>query len=101
MRSRVVIRGRADKLCGTDGAGQKPCKAFYENPTTGAEAVTEFRRALNPAPNSTREKLNYALALLKAGNSDDAVDLLKKVQKQDSAPPSMRVGRRPKTRRPG
>jgi tetratricopeptide (TPR) repeat protein len=62
-------------------------KAFYENPTTGAEAVTEFRRALNLAPNSTREKLNYALALLKAGKSDEAVDLLKKVQKLDPSLP--------------
>jgi hypothetical protein len=29
-------------------------KAFYENPTTGAEAVTEFKKALDLAPDSDR-----------------------------------------------
>src|SRR6185503_9440924 len=42
-------------------------KAFYENPTTAAEAVAEFKKALDLSPNSDREKLNYALALLLAG----------------------------------
>jgi tetratricopeptide (TPR) repeat protein len=39
-------------------------KAFYENPTTQQEAVREFQQALELAPDSAREKLNYALALL-------------------------------------
>ena len=40
-------------------------KAFYENPTTKQEAVREFQQAFKIAPGSTRDKLNYALALLR------------------------------------
>jgi tetratricopeptide (TPR) repeat protein len=58
-------------------------KAFYENPTTQAEAVVEFRRALELAPKSPREKLNYGLALLRAGKNDEAVAALKDVQRTD------------------
>ncbi|HXJ40191.1 MAG TPA: tetratricopeptide repeat protein, partial [Bryobacteraceae bacterium] len=58
-------------------------KAFYENPTTANEAVTEFKKALDLAPASNREKLNYALALLHAGSAEPAVKLLKEVQKAD------------------
>src|SRR5579862_4568369 len=46
-------------------------KAFYENPTTKQEAVQEFQQALALAPDSAREKLNYALALLRASGHDD------------------------------
>ena len=62
-------------------------KAFYENPTTATEAVTEFRKALDLAPMSDREKLNYALALLRAGKAETAVPLLKAVQKHDPSLP--------------
>jgi tetratricopeptide (TPR) repeat protein len=62
-------------------------KAFYENPTTANEAVAEFKKALALAPNSNREKLNYALALLRAGNSDQAVTLLLDVQRRDPSLP--------------
>ena len=58
-------------------------KAFYENPTTGAEAVAEFKKALDLAPSSIREKLNYALALLHGGSPEPAVKLLKEIQKAD------------------
>lgn len=58
-------------------------KAFYENPTTQTEAVAEFKAALDLAPDSNRERLNYALALLRAGQSADAVKLLLDVQKRD------------------
>ena len=44
-------------------------KAFYENPTTQAQAVAEFKKALELAPHSKREKLNYGLALLRAGKT--------------------------------
>ena len=44
-------------------------KAFDENPTTQKESVAEFKKALDLAPNSNREKLNYGLALLRAGSS--------------------------------
>lgn len=62
-------------------------KAFYENPTTAAEAVTEFKKALDLAPDSDREKLNYALALLKAAKPDEAVPILKAVQTHDPSLP--------------
>src|SRR5207253_11054109 len=58
-------------------------KAFYENPTTLAQAVVEFKQALDLAPNSARERLNYGLALLRAGKTQEGVDELLKVQKQD------------------
>lgn len=62
-------------------------KAFYENPTTQAQAVEEFRRALAIAPNSARERLNYGLALLRAGKTKEGVAELEKVQKQDPTLP--------------
>ena len=42
-------------------------KAFYENPATSKEAVAEFKKALGLAPDSARERVNYGLALLRAG----------------------------------
>ena len=44
-------------------------KAFYENPTTQALAVDEFKKALDLAPGSARERLNYALALMRAAKT--------------------------------
>jgi tetratricopeptide (TPR) repeat protein len=58
-------------------------KAFFENPTTQKEAIDEFKRALDLAPNSTREQLNYALALLHGGRTDEAVATLQQVQQTD------------------
>lgn len=57
-------------------------KAFYENPTTQYEAVEQFAKALALAPGSPRERLNYALALFKAGKMEEGVAELKKVQAQ-------------------
>jgi len=62
-------------------------KAFYENPTTQKEAVKEFLLALQLAPGSVRERLNYGLALLRAGDTQNAVRELEKVRKQDPALP--------------
>src|SRR5215472_1711724 len=59
-------------------------KAFYENPTTQEQSVAEFKKALDLAPNSNREKLNFALALMHAGKQAEGVELLRQVQK--SAP---------------
>ncbi|HEX3746680.1 MAG TPA: tetratricopeptide repeat protein [Bryobacteraceae bacterium] len=58
-------------------------KAFYENPTTHAEAVTELKKALDLAPDSPRDQLNYGLALLRQGDNDAAMAELLKVQKED------------------
>ena len=63
-------------------------KAFYENPTTKQDAVREFQQALALAPDSAREKLNYALALLRAsGHDEEAVRRLQEVQRQDPSLP--------------
>jgi len=56
-------------------------KAFYENPTTQAQAVAEFKKALDLAPNSAREQLNYGLALLRAGKTAEGIVQLERVQK--------------------
>jgi len=58
-------------------------KAFYENPTTANEAIVEFKKALDLAPASNRERLNYALALLHGGKGPEAVTILKDVQRRD------------------
>lgn len=62
-------------------------KAFYENPTTQKEAVEQFRQALQLAPKSVREQLNYGLALLRAGRTAEGVAELEQVQKKDPALP--------------
>jgi Flp pilus assembly protein TadD len=58
-------------------------KAFYENPTTYAQAVEEFTKALALAPQSMRERVNLGLALLRAGKTAEGVAELKKAQQQD------------------
>ena len=62
-------------------------KAFYENPTTQKEAVDEFRKALDLAPKSAQERLNYGLALLRAGKTAEGMAELVNVQKQDPTIP--------------
>jgi tetratricopeptide (TPR) repeat protein len=63
-------------------------KALYENPTTKQEAVREFQQALEIAPDSARDRLNYALALLRVeGREQDAVKLLREVQRKDPSLP--------------
>ena len=62
-------------------------KAFYENPTTQAQAVDEFRKALALAPGSARERINHGLALLRAGKTEEGMLELEKAQKQDPAIP--------------
>ena len=58
-------------------------KAFYENPTTQIQAVDEFKKALELAPDSARERVNYGLALLHAGKADQGTAELERAQKQD------------------
>ena len=62
-------------------------KAFYENPTTQAQAVEQFKQALALNPNSARERVNYGLALLKAGEVPAGIAELAKAQKQDPSIP--------------
>jgi Tfp pilus assembly protein PilF len=62
-------------------------KAFFENPTTQTEAIAEFKKALDLAPNSVPEKLNYGLALLHGGRIPEGVSVLKSVQRLDPSLP--------------
>ena len=62
-------------------------KAFYENPDTHIQAVEELQKALELKPDSVRERINYALALLRAGQTDKGVAELVKAQKQDPSLP--------------
>ena len=62
-------------------------KAFYENPDTHLQSVQELRKALDLEPASVREQINYSLALLRAGKTEDGVALLLKAQKQDPSLP--------------
>ena len=62
-------------------------KAFYENPTTQVQSVREFLRALELAPKSARERVNYGLALLRAGKTDEGIAELKAAQVADSSLP--------------
>lgn len=63
-------------------------KAFYENPTTHKEAVEEFRRALALAPASAVERVNYGLALLRAGRRAEGITELERAQRQDPSIPN-------------
>lgn len=62
-------------------------KAFYENPTTQYQAVEMFKKALDLAPDSPRELVNYGLALLRAGKTDEGVQELLAAQKADPGIP--------------
>ena len=69
---------RAERLAQHRNLG----KAFYENPTTQERAVEELKAALDLAPDSPRERLNYGLALLKAGKTSEGIAELLKVEAQ-------------------
>src|SRR4029453_9089701 len=63
-------------------------KAFYENAATQDEAVQMFKKALELAPDSARERVNYGLALLKvAGKNAEGIAQLEQAQKQDPTIP--------------
>ena len=62
-------------------------KAFYENPDTHLQAVEQLRAALQLAPDSVRERINYGLALLRAGQTQAGMAELNRAQKQDATIP--------------
>lgn len=62
-------------------------KAFYENPDTHTQAVQELKKALDLKPDSVRERINYGLALLHAGQTDAGTAELLRAQKQDASIP--------------
>src|SRR5215510_2451186 len=57
-------------------------KAFYENSATQYEAVEMFKKALDLAPDSARERVNYGLALLRTGKAAEGMAELEQAQKQ-------------------
>jgi FG-GAP-like repeat/ASPIC and UnbV len=62
-------------------------KAYYENPVTQIKAVDEFKEALTLAPESTRDRVNLGLALLRVGKTDEGMAELLKAQKEDPSIP--------------
>jgi len=62
-------------------------KAFYENPATQYDAIGELEKALALAPDSARDRVNYGLALLRAGQAEKGIVELEKAQKQDPSIP--------------
>jgi thioredoxin-like negative regulator of GroEL len=62
-------------------------KAFYENPDTHVQAVTELKAALDMRPDSVRDRVNYGLGLLRAGQTDAGIAELIRAQKQDPSIP--------------
>src|SRR5437868_15339659 len=62
-------------------------KAFYENPDTHLQAVEQLRAALQLAPDSVRERINYGLALLHAGQTQPGMAELTRAQTQDATSP--------------
>jgi Tfp pilus assembly protein PilF len=62
-------------------------KAFYENRATQYDAVETFKKALDLAPDSAQERVNYGLALLRAGKKTEGMAELEQAQKQDPTIP--------------
>ncbi|HVX65664.1 MAG TPA: FG-GAP-like repeat-containing protein [Bryobacteraceae bacterium] len=62
-------------------------KALFETPTTVAQSAAELKKALDLAPGSYRDRLNYGLALLRSGSVKEGIVELEKAQKQDPATP--------------
>ena len=56
-------------------------KALYENPISVAQAPEEFKKALELAPGSDRDRLNYGITLMKAGKVPEGMAELQRVQK--------------------
>jgi tetratricopeptide (TPR) repeat protein len=56
-------------------------KALFETPATMSQAPAELKKALELAPDSFRDRLNYGLALLRTGDLDAAIAELEKAQK--------------------
>lgn len=82
-----VLRGQQEPAAEQIARFRNLGKAFYENPTTQAQAVAQFKSALDLAPQSVGERINYGLALLKAGKTDEGTAELEAAQKQDPSVP--------------
>ena len=69
-------------VCGASGTS---AKRSTRTPLRRSRLWTSSRRRWIWLPHSARERLNYGLALLRAGKTKEGVDELLKVQKQDPA----------------
>lgn len=58
-------------------------KAFYENPATQNLAPETLRKAVDIDPDSARDQLNYGLALLRAGLTEEGIAAVRKAQEMD------------------
>ena len=58
-------------------------KAFYENPDTHQQAVEQLKKALDIAPTSVRERINYGMGLLRADQTDAGTAELLRAQKEN------------------
>jgi len=82
------------RIAGAGGKGEEELwrhrnlgKALFETPTTVAEAAVELKKALDLAPDSFRDRLNYGLALLRSGDRIKGIAELQKAQKQNPSMP--------------
>ena len=62
-------------------------KAFYETPGSSRQAVEQLRKALELNPGSARDRLNYGLALLRAGEREEGIAQVIEAQKIDRSLP--------------
>ena len=62
-------------------------KALYETPGSSRQAVDVLKEALDLNPDSARERLNYGLALLRAGQREAGMDEVARAQRIDRALP--------------
>ncbi len=58
-------------------------KAYFEDPDSREKSVSELKQALDLAPKSVRERVNYGLALLRNFKVEEAVQQLELAKKQD------------------
>ncbi len=62
-------------------------KAFFENPGAQTQAVEELRKAVELNPGSVQDQVNYALALVKAGQAEQGMAELEKARQLDPSLP--------------
>lgn len=62
-------------------------KALYETPGSSRQAVDVLKEALDLNPGSARERLNYGLALLRAGQREAGMDEVARAQRIDRTLP--------------
>ena len=62
-------------------------KAFYETPGESRQAVEQLQLAAQRNPRSAQDRLNYGLALLRAGSGEEGTAEIRAAQKLDPALP--------------